>query len=191
MFEAPDWHAMIDIETMSTTPNAAVASIGACVFDIATQDRIENGFEVRISLADNSRENRHFDGDTIEWWLSQDNEAQLEVARGEFSLGGAVGEFNFWLTSIAPITTCCWANDPDFDLTILKSAFDQVGAEWPYHFAAGRSCRTLFELAYPDKKERNQAREAYKVNGVEHKAKDDAIAQARMVQDCVRVLGVV
>ena len=66
-------HIMIDIETLSTAPNALVLSVGMVLFDqktIFAKAHIKN----RISTAtgDVSKE-------TATWWMSQNDEARKAI----------------------------------------------------------------------------------------------------------------
>lgn len=51
---------MVDIETMATTSDAAILSIGACAFDIRSHDEPSDTFDITISLESNEAEGRRF-----------------------------------------------------------------------------------------------------------------------------------
>lgn len=76
----------IDIETMSTAPNAAIASIGACRFAIGGDgigDWIGDTFHVHVSLANCQRHGLAIDASTVLWWLGQDDNARSALIGGQ------------------------------------------------------------------------------------------------------------
>ena len=63
---------MIDIETLSTQPNATILSISAVAFnpfEITTDFSNNPKFDVLVDLE--SQSNREISNDTIEWWSKQ------------------------------------------------------------------------------------------------------------------------
>jgi len=172
---------MIDLETMAVTPDAAILSIGACAFDLTQRNEakeIVDRFYVAVSLESNEAANRRFQAGTIAWWLKQSKEAQASLFEEPIrNLRTACTELRMWAQNLTPAVNWIWANDPDFDIVILRNAFQQVDQLWPWHFALNRSCRTIKHLAWPDDDCPN-----FRAGTVHHRADDDAIAQARMVQ---------
>lgn len=69
---------MIDLETMGTSTNSAIMSIGAVVFDIKSGN-IGNKFEVHIDLNSSIKAGFDIDADTIYWWLKQNKDAQKKT----------------------------------------------------------------------------------------------------------------
>lgn len=180
---------MIDLETMSVASNAAIVSIGACAFDLYSQQPITNQFEVNISLESNEKVGRHISASTVMWWMQQSQDAQRALYESEqYTLEVGLNKLQKWIDEVSPRITHVWANDPDFDVVILKNAFDQCHRMWPFHFAANRSMRTIFELAYPDIDKLKEVREYFRSQGTHHRAVDDAVAQAQIVQHCYGVL---
>jgi len=182
---------MVDIETMSTLPEAAVLSIGACAFDPDSDTPITERFLVTISLASNEQASRHLSADTISWWLQQKPEALRAMFEGQITnLRQALVRFRTWAQHQKPAISHIWANDPDFDIVILQSAARSVGELWPWKFWMNRSVRTVGELAYRDPNERREAMTSFRAIGTHHRADDDAIAQAEFVRHCYRILGI-
>lgn len=186
---------MVDIETMATTYDASVVTIGACMFDPFTgEDQpIDETFLVRISLESNEEWGRRIEAGTVEWWLKQSDEARMGLFDGFVTnLKQGLVSFRQWFqheTSHRPLL--CWANDPDFDVVILRTAYATCGELWPIHFSANRSMRTAGQMAYPVHAERKAVIRAIREHvGVHHRADDDAVAQARFVSHCYTKLGV-
>lgn len=171
---------MIDLETLSTAPNAAILTIGACVFEMNKPDaEITETFEARISIESNERVGRDISGSTVAWWLQQSKAAQEALFKEPIvSLRNAITSLNLWIGQLPHIPTHIWAKDPDFDVVILRSAYEDVGQKWPLKYWANRSVRTIEELAYPEGDLPNFR------TGVHHSALDDAVTQAISVRHC-------
>ena len=185
---------MVDLETMSTEWNAAILSIGACMFDpfAGPEQPITEKFLVRVSPASNETFDRHFSGDTIEWWFRQDPEALASLFEHQTNLKNAMVQFRLWFQDeTAQRPEEVWANDPDFDVTILKYAARAVHDAWPIFFANNRSVRTAGAMAYPDRNERKAIIKLFRSEiGTHHRADDDAVAQALFVAHCYDKLGI-
>jgi len=178
---------MTDIETMDVDPTAAIVSIGACAFDPAANDsydEIIERFYCTVSLESCVEAGLTMSPSTIAWWFKQSPEAQsalfLEPHR---PLRAALTDFRMWAQSLKPRVSSLWANDPDFDYVILKHAFKAAKQMWPFEFWMHRSCRTIKDLAWP----MNDAPD-FRAGTLHHKADDDAVAQAVMVQAGYRKL---
>lgn len=180
---------MVDIETGGTEEDAAIFTIGACSFNRYKPDVIHDRFEVRISMEDNTKEGRKLDGGTIAWWFQQSEQARADLFGENRTLKSALVEFRMWIQGCKPAMQTCWANDPDFDVVILRHAYKKIGDTWPFFFALNRSCRTIFELAFPDKEELDNLKAFVRGDSTHHNAVDDAVNQARMVQHCYKQLG--
>jgi hypothetical protein len=171
---------MIDIETMSTSADAAVISIGICAFNL------DQGVVASDGWAITSKDwHGEIDPDTVKWW-SQQNEAAREFSfHGErASLYTALALHSF-IEQHAPHPSEVWANDPDFDLIILKRWWARVEQhhntklpKWPISYKASRSCRTMFAEA---KRLGIDYNHAYGHATVAHNPIDDACNQARAI----------
>lgn len=176
---------MVDLETMDTGHNAAILTIGACMFDPLGADTEESlretSFYRVISLKDNTNNGRSIGADTVMWWLGQSQEAQTALLEAsQDSLRGALSAFYNWIATWAPKPTNVWAKDPDFDVSILQDAFNSLNILWPFAFYEARSVRTCIEDAYP-------CGEPPRIGvGTAHNALDDAIRQALQIQDAKR-----
>lgn len=172
--------AMVDIETMDTKPSAAIVSIGACIFDLNDpSDEIIDTFEAQISLESNEAAGRTFSAGTIGWWLRQSPEAQASLFKDPVKpLRAALVEFRMWVDEQKPKPGFIFAKDADFDVVILKHAFDQINQIWPFQYWQNRSVRTIEHVAYPDGDMPNLR------VGTHHSAADDAVTQALSMKHC-------
>ena len=175
---------MVDIETMSTEPNAAIVSIGACAFDMLDKEEdVKHTFLERISLVSNTKHDRHVSADTVTWWMRQSQEARDATFTGLLiELPAALDRFNQWVASLPIKPNRVWARDPDFDIVILREACKATGRHFPFAYWSTRSVRTIVELAYPGRDEPKMGDEA------KHSALNDAVYQALLVKLCYHKL---
>lgn len=138
-------HCMVDLETMSTRPDAAIVQVGACKFSM---DDAPGGsyFDRSVSLASSIDAGLAVDGDTVSWWMEQDKAAQDSLLRGRLPLGRTLEEFAAWFAR-PPVPKLVWANSPSFDLVILRNAYRAVGLRCPWHYRQERDFRTFCWLA--------------------------------------------
>jgi len=161
-------NVMVDIETLATSHNATILSIGAVRFDLETG---ELGEEFYINVDPGSQRWREVDPDTVQWWSEQGPAAQAKLTEEPVvPLRTALIEFKKFLNSKDKL----WSNGPTFDEVIIRSAFDQLDGTFPLGYWASRCCRTEFALG--------QYLGVKKVKPtVKHDALADAIAQAQTV----------
>ena len=76
---------MMDIETLSTRPDAVILTVGACKFDPYTQTETTGDFYLRINVDEQAQLGRHIDENTVAWWGQQAadvrDEALSEIGR--------------------------------------------------------------------------------------------------------------
>lgn len=158
-------HVMIDLETMSTEPNAAIASVGAVKFD---KSGITDTFYATVDLKDCKRLGLDFSESTIKWWSHESRAEALRALHiNTRPLKDVLVDFSKWYGHVSVPT---WGCGSDFDNIILKSGYTAVGMTPPWKFWHNRCYRTIrdeFELPRPV------------MEGVAHNALDDATHQAK------------
>ena len=162
-------HIMIDLETMSTKPNAAIVAIGAVEF---SKEGLGREFYVTVTLSSNEEYGRHVSASTIMWWLEQSNEARKELTNAKVGLQEALELFSVFVRSVKP--TGVWGNGAGFDNVVLREAYSAVFTEnsepWPFY--ADRCYRTIRNLT---------DHRAVKFDGEKHNALSDAKHQAKIM----------
>lgn len=142
-------HLMIDLETLSTLPNAPILQIGLVAFepdgrgystclrwDVDPQSCLELGLCPEWS--------------TIAFWMQQAREqttASERIMYGDHThLADALQELADVVAQLQ--TSCVWSHGAGFDLPILRSAYAAIGLrETPWSYRDERCTRTLFALA--------------------------------------------
>lgn len=164
-------HLMVDLETLGTTADAVILSIGAVKFDPATGEIDNDGFYRSVSIESNLEYKRRISEDTLLWWLKQGTAAQQVFHEAKEDLHTALVEFSEWIGTDAYEM---WSNGADFDLPMLAHAYTQLQVEIPWKFWNSNCCRTYKKL--PGAKEIRVP-----TIGVKHNALSDAYHQAQTV----------
>ena len=173
-------HVMIDLETMSQQPDAAICAIGAVLFDpglpgdgLHAEPFYRNGL-----LADAVRQGGHMEVDTVLWWMQQDDAARAEICAGGGSLVVALMDLYHWMSTHG--VTDVWGHGADFDLVILAGTYRRASIKLPWTYKEQRCLRERrrcgdLELQVPGGN--NQSK---------HHALHDAIWGARMAVAILR-----
>jgi len=72
-------HAMIDLETLSTKPNATILTIGGVKFDAYTRVEPSQGLYHRIDVDSQVAMGRDVMDETVEWWGKQAEDVREEA----------------------------------------------------------------------------------------------------------------
>lgn len=136
---------MVDIETLSSHPTAAIVSIGAQMFNLATGETGEE-FYMNVKASSSEKAGLHFSGDTIEWWLKQDPAAIAALMTDQHSLKVVLEEYaKFYHLHGNPNM---WGNGCGFDCNIIRHAYHALGyTTMPWRFSKDRDVRTLVNMA--------------------------------------------
>lgn len=136
-------HIMVDLETLSTEPNAVILTIGALWFDPHSHSEPGPGFHIRVDI---DTQDRHVDESTLSWWGQQDPEVQAEAfsEEGRHPLTDALKQF----AKFAEGAQSYWSHGTVFDIGVLENAFVAQGLRgyipWQYHQV--RDCRTVLKI---------------------------------------------
>lgn len=166
---------MIDLETMSTRPTAAIVSIGAVAFDYTDNDPIKNTFYTNVVLDDS--DGSQIDGETVMWWMEQSNEARKALTYPTpIYLPFALENLKAFIEDNMDKYTRLWSHN-NFDSPIIRDSFRRCGLKFPISFRRDRDIRTILDV-YNDLYSADVPIER---DGVLHNALDDAIYQAKVV----------
>lgn len=132
-------HVSLDIETLGTSNEATIVSIGATFFD--TEGVKSNPFYMGIELT-HPDSKRAVDLDTVLWWLQQDSDIRHRefFAEPRMPLPRTLVFLNSWLTA-AP-NALIWTKG-NFDIPILEHAYARCGMVPLWNFRQIRDFRTL------------------------------------------------
>ena len=167
---------MIDLETLGTTADAVIMSIGAVRFDLESgtvSECEENRFYCSVGI-DSQVLHRRISIETIDWWKQQPQKASNIFEEDKVHLTDALYRLRDWAIppGVASLPITAWSNGADFDLPMLSHAYAWMGFKPAWEPYSARCYRTYKNLpgARTIKVERT---------GQHHNALDDAIYQAR------------
>lgn len=166
-------HIMLDIETMGTSSNAAIMSIGACYFDPSTGE-MGDTFHEQIDISSNGV----IDASTVLWWMKQDDDARSKFYNNHKAqpLEEVLGMFSDFVKPNCQV----WGNGVAFDNVIIRTAYENPShnEKTPWKFWNDRDVRTMVELG---KVIGIDPKHDMPFEGVKHDALADAIHQAKYV----------
>lgn len=165
-------HIMVDLETLGTTPQAPIISIGAVFFDPETGET-GNSFHEKIEFG-SACAGRTIDPCTIAWWFKQDDEARHSVLESGRSQDAAIRMFAEFVLDGEP--DAIWGNGATFDISILEDIYRQHKLRCPWPFWSVRDVRTIVDCA-----QGIVDRKSFEFEGTQHDALADALHQAKYV----------
>lgn len=170
---------MIDLETLATSPDAAILTIGAVKFDPFGDDFNEPNcekFYVKVDLDSCDRIGLVTHEDTIAWWANQSKEAQDEAfsETGRIDIVDAMNQLYKFCWGAKRV----WSHGASFDVVICEHIFKKIGKAVPWSFWQVRCTRTLFDIGI------NPTRPPV----LKHHALEDAWNQTVGVQNVFRKL---
>ena len=155
---------MLDLETMGNNSNSVIIAIGAVAFD---ENGVYDKFYVNVNMQTCLDVGMKVDGSTVEWWLTQSEDARDSLLKNRVSIQSALSGFSKWYEDTNAEEV--WGNGAMFDNTILGNAYRSCGMQIPWKFWNDRCYRTVKNM-YP-------LVELDRV-GTHHNAVDDAETQA-------------
>ncbi len=187
---------MVDLETLAKGASAASPQIGAVAFYPDEPGREFERFNVHVSFRSLFAAGRTIDPDTLLWWLDDEGagpEARRAMVAGQRSdacldLAAALLAFQDFcqltggrraLGHRAEPPARIWGHGPTFDVTILETAYADLGLAAPWSYKGIRDTRSIIEatgleMGYPEQ------------GG--HIAVIDAEHQARRMLEAIAVL---
>ena len=123
---------MLDLETLSTAPNAVILTIGAVRFsrqDSSPSLDSTDNFYRRIDTRSCVDVGMHICLETQSWWEKQDVQARNEAfVHEDLPLVQALKEFSEWFGG----TLHLWSHGSSFDCVILEQAYKACGLKTPW-----------------------------------------------------------
>ncbi len=170
---------MLDIETLATTPDAVVMSVGVVKFDPQSGTPY-NKTLWRPDIDEQTERDRHVSDSTLEWWGRQADHIQEDAFsdEGRIPVTEFMKELNRYCVGMDKI----WCQGPQFDMLILENLYIQWGHHFGWQFWQVMDCRTLFQLMPVDPRKAIQQDL--------HSADADAYYQAIGVQQCYEHFGI-
>lgn len=176
---------MIDLETLGTTADAVIVSIGAVAFNLEAGTVLQGDERASfyVVLDTETQPRRHISADTLAWWMLQSDAARavfdrVNLVQHHFPARTALSALNDWVRQVVLQANAqhkdlrVWSNGADFDLPMLAHACRTFNVPLPWLPYAGRCYRTYKNLP-------GARQVAMQRGGVHHNALNDAIDQAQ------------
>ncbi len=163
-------NVMIDLETLSTEPTAAILSIGAVSFFCDDPKEFYDKVDTKENLAG-------FDtsASTLAWWDKQNSTVRAEAFSGTKPLNVVLDGLTEFLDSLQrPVTV--WGKGANFDISILEHAYKVYSKKIPWKFTNIRCYRTLEAIAQ------------IQLPKMDFFAKHNALADARHQARCAEMI---
>lgn len=183
-------NVMIDLETLSTHNNAAIIEIGAVEFNKYTGE-VGEKFNVIIEPSDWCKNDRHVDGETIQWWFKQTNDACKRFVTKQkdieyCTLKHALQKLKYFIMDCDSIdddkNVVVWGNGSTMDITILQSAYEYFDIETPWKYWSVNDVRTIVDL--------NPIVKAQTIfnSGIQHSAVADCLHQIKYLTNTIKTI---
>ena len=170
---------MIDLETLATSTDAAILTIGAVKFDpfgLEMKEPAMESFYVKVDIDSCHDLGLTTSDDTIEWWSRQSQEAQDAAfdPEGRIPITDAFHQLYKFCWGAKRV----WSNGASFDVVICETVFRKINKAIPWKFWEIRDVRTAFDLGIDPKRPPITA----------HHALEDAWNQAVGIQNVYNTL---
>lgn len=138
---------MIDLETLATSTDAVILTIGAVKFDPFGSDIKDpkmDSFYVKVDIDSCDELGLVSNDDTIAWWANQSKEAQAEAFDGadRIHIRDAFDQLYKFCWGAKRV----WSNGASFDVPICEHVYRKLNKAIPWPFWAVRDVRTAFDL---------------------------------------------
>lgn len=183
-------HVMIDLETLGTTPDSVILTLGAIKFDpwddSSTLTNAENikmdCFYQRIDPS-SFPESSTIDEGTLKWWASQNEDVRQEAFAEDnrHPIRTTLTDFYKWLGTF----DCVWSNGATFDIVMLEWSYRAHEKAVPWKYWQARDTRTVFGFV---KNHRDFMPE--QASSMKHHALWDCWVQLVTVQNIIRSLNI-
>jgi len=151
-------NVMIDIETLGTTPDTCILQVAAVSWG---DGGIDDGILFDLNVTEQVNLGRRVDPRTLGWWMDDKvkPEVRLNVLQRTepLQLQDGMRRLNEYIGLSKEL--CVWANPPQFDISIIRSAMEQSGIVPSWQHWQERDLRTLrnvckeFGITYEKKNE--------------------------------------
>lgn len=133
-----DSHVMIDIETLSTKPNAVIIQLAAVKFNLSSG--IIDRFTINIDPVDCKKYNCHISKDTLEWWSNKPKDVIQSWQSNVNPMRESIESFVEW---IGTDKQWMWCNGGSFDFPIIAWACHELNIEKPWKYWSEMDLRTI------------------------------------------------
>ena len=143
-------HVMINIETLSTKPNAAIMQVAAVLFDLQGTMRVPM-FNEYVTL-ESQQDYCRVDTDTIRFWFGVEPNARAHIIEGfdrAMPIKTVLNRLILWPLQNFDIKweniDTVWAKPSTFDIPILETAFANLNISAPWQYSQVKDVRSFVQ----------------------------------------------
>ena len=179
---------IIDVESLSIQPEAALLAIGAVAFSFDHDDM--QLFHLIIDKESSTASGGVTDHSTLKWWEKQSEEARkIFTDPNRVDLKEAMtGLQRFCIktrNSNPRKQLNVWGNDNSFDVVICERSFQRLNMAVPWNYYEGRSVRTLVDIG---QRLGINPKAEIKRTGIHHNALDDCLHEIKYCREIMKFL---
>lgn len=152
-------HIVIDIETLSTKPNAVILSVACVPFVLEEHtlfnDLLSKGIYIKFDASDQIKKyKRDVDKKTIDWWKTQPQEvfnAEVKPSKRDVDSLTGITTLSKFIGSIDGFNSkksYVWSRGNNFDFPILQSLYEDLEIKLPYNTWTIRDIRTAIDILH-------------------------------------------
>ena len=167
-------HGMIDLETLGTSSNSVVVSVGLVAFNISTGEILAD-IDIGLNLNQQIKTGGVIDGDTLEFHFAQAPDSIQKMAQRKVLDVKEGLELISNFIKANNITTL-WGNGATFDNVILRNLYARHLKVFPLGFWTDRDLRTAVDIYNIDTR-------TVPFEGIKHYCLDDARHQVKLLTD--------
>lgn len=167
-------HIMVDIESLSTAPNAVILSIGAVKFTF--ENGISDEFYLNVDPRSCKKRGMHISRSTVDWWKSKPATLKEMMKINRQPIDIALNKLNDFAgpkeaSRYSKKSRLLWAQGAVFDFGVLSSAYRICDIEKTWNYWQEMDSRTIFTMIGVDNSKLRSSDTNY------HNALSDARAQ--------------
>lgn len=167
-------NVMIDVETLSTRPDAVIIQIAAVKFEFKS-DKTEN-FVANCSMKSSIELGLHTDKATLDWWKEQPPEVLKSILKDTIPISDSINQFIDFVSPSKDMVF--WANGMNFDYPVIESTCRALDVPVPWKYWNLRDTRTVYSIFGLDWRN-------YPRIGSYHNAIDDCLTQIKALKECL------
>lgn len=168
-------NCMVDVETLSTNPDAVIIQVAAVLFSF-NSDKVET-FCMNSSFKSSIDLGLHIDDATVKWWKNQPSDVLSSVVKDAKPIQSVIEQFDEFL-GIDRQKYVFWANGQNFDFPVLGSTYQKLSKPVPWKYWNLRDARTVYSVFGLDWRN-------YPRVGSYHNGLDDCLTQIKALKECL------
>jgi hypothetical protein len=138
------WSLMIDLETLGRLPDSVIIEIAVQQFDLQS-GALGKSLYLQVDKESCLEYGLKIEPETKQWWAEQEVHYSERI-KEPMPLPMALRLLKTFIKNSIGKESTVWSKGTDFDIAILRTAYDKVGIPFPYEYYMTRDVRTIMKL---------------------------------------------